>query len=158
MIGPGWFRLGWGVAAGILAGCGPGEGPGKATGRPAYDPGPVPAEHALGAELFLANCSGCHGSAGSGFSGGPPLLDSMYLPPFPDSAIVRAVLGGVARRHWDFDDMPAVRTVRPDQLPGIVSYIRWVQRRWRDSRDSGGGPPVTPAGCGEAEGHRECMP
>jgi mono/diheme cytochrome c family protein len=122
----------------LVAGCRGGERPGAApAGPPPYDPGPVPAEHADGADLFLAACTGCHGRAGAGFGGGPPLLDTLYLAPgFPDSAIRRAVLAGVPRRHWDFDDMPPVRTVRPHEIPAVVGYIRWAQRRWRESRDS----------------------
>jgi mono/diheme cytochrome c family protein len=139
---PAWHFL----LAGVLAACRGGERPGATPAGPVYDPGPVPAEHAAGAELFLAACTGCHGRAGSGFGGGPPLLDTLYLAPgFPDSAIRRAVLAGVPRRQWDFDDMPAVRTVRPHEIPAIVGYIRWAQRRWKHSRDSAGVPGVTPA-------------
>jgi hypothetical protein len=58
-------------------------------------------------------------------------------------------MGGAPRRHWDFDDMPAVRTVRPHEIPAIVGYIRWAQRRWSESRESPGGPPITPTAGGE---------
>lgn len=123
--------------AGTVGGCAAGEGPAAAPERAEYDPGPVPAEHAAGADLFLASCTGCHGRAGAGFGGGPPLFDTLYLAPgFPDSAIRRAVLAGAPRRHWDFDDMPAVRRVRPHEIPAIVGYLRWAQGRWRRSRDS----------------------
>jgi mono/diheme cytochrome c family protein len=138
------------LLAAALVACREGERQGAPPARPAYDPGPVPAEHAAGAELFLAACTGCHGRAGSGFGGGPPLLDTLYLAPgFPDSAIRRAVLAGAPRRRWDFDDMPAVRTVRPHEVSAIVGYIRWVQRRWRHSRDSAAVPGVTRAAGGE---------
>jgi mono/diheme cytochrome c family protein len=138
---------------GTLASCRAGERAAAAPERPAYDPGPVPPEHAAGAKLFLAACTGCHGRAGSGFVGGPPLLDTLYLAPaFPDSAIRRAVLAGVPRRHWGFDDMPAVRTVRPHEIPAVVGYLRWAQRRWVRSRDSAGrapAPALTPGGGGD---------
>ncbi|HET9515679.1 MAG TPA: cytochrome c [Gemmatimonadales bacterium] len=133
------------LLAGVLAGCGGADAAGRAlSGPPPFEPGPVPPEHAEGAALFLANCSGCHGQSGSGFAGGPPLLDTLYLAPrFPDSAIRRAVLAGTPRRHWDFDDMPAVRTVRPHELPVLIGYIRWAQDRWVAARDSS--PPPQPA-------------
>ena len=137
-------RFGRLIAAGMALACQGGAAGGGAPARPPFDPGPVPAEHVAGEQLFLAGCTGCHGRAGSGFSGGPPLLDTLYLPPrFPDSAIHRAVLRGAPSRHWDFDDMPAVRTVRPDQIPDLVGYLRWVQARWTASRDSA--LEVTPA-------------
>ena len=124
----------------LLGGCGEGGSPHAAGARPAFDPGPVPPEYVEGEALFLASCTGCHGPAGTGFSGGPPLLDTLYLPHrYADSAIRRAVLAGTPSRHWDFDDMPAVRTVRPDQIPAVVGYIRWVQRRWVEAADTAPG-------------------
>lgn len=155
---PGWHATWLGVAL-VLGGC---EGrTGSATGaggRPAFDPGPVPAEHAEGRDLFLTGCTGCHGPAGSGFSGGPPLLDSLYLAGrFPDSSIRRAVLRGAPGRRWDFGDMPAVRTVRPDRIPAVIRYIRWVQRRWVEVADSAAAaPPVkAPPGEGALRGEPE---
>ena len=142
-------RLGRLVTVGMILAC---EGGGNAGGMPApppFDPGPPPAEHAAGAQLFLASCTGCHGRAGSGFTGGPPLLDTLYLSPrFPDSAVRRAVLAGAPSHNWDFDDMPAIRTVRPDQIPAVVGYLRWVQARWLAGRDSI--PPALPADSGPA--------
>lgn len=124
----------------LLGGCGERGGAPAAAARPAFDPGPVPPEHVKGEALFVASCTGCHGRAGTGFSGGPPLLDTLYLPHrLADSAIRRAVLAGAPSRHWDFDDMPAVRTVRPDQIPAVVDYIRWVQRRWVEAADTAPG-------------------
>jgi mono/diheme cytochrome c family protein len=124
----------------LLGGCGEGVSARAGGPRPAFDPGPVPPEHVEGEALFLASCSGCHGRAGTGFSGGPPLLDTLYLPHrFADSAIRWAVLAGAPSRHWDFDDMPAVRTVRPDQVPAVVDYVRWIQRRWVEAADTARG-------------------
>ena len=115
----------------VAAACGGSDSRSQGSVRAPFDPGPVPGELATGADLFTGNCRGCHGPSASGFSGGPPLLDSLYLPPgFPDSAIAAAIRQGVRRHHWSFDDMPAVRTVRPDQIPAIVGYVRWLQARW----------------------------
>lgn len=125
----------WGLLLGALLGCA-GEAPDGSPAVAGFDPGPVPAAHAEGSEVYRANCSGCHGPAGAGFRGGPPLLDSLYLlPRFPDSAIRRAVVEGAPRRHWDFDDMPPVRTVAPGEIPALTGYIRWVQERWARSGD-----------------------
>jgi mono/diheme cytochrome c family protein len=149
-------HLGWLVAVGMTLACEGGRAGGGTAAPPPFDPGPVPAEHAAGAQLFLASCTGCHGRAGSGFTGGPPLLDTLYLPPrFSDSAVRRAVLAGAPSHNWDFDDMPAIRTVRPDQIPAVVGYLRWVQARWLAGRDSipGGVPgdsePAPPAAAPE---------
>jgi mono/diheme cytochrome c family protein len=129
----GYGRL---LVTGAIA-CGPPASSDNAAAPPPFDPGPVPTHLASGAALFLGACRGCHGVAGSGFAGGPPLLDTLYLRPgFSDSAIRAAILTGVRRHHWDFDDMPPVRTVRPDEIPAIVAYIRWIQDRWNAARDS----------------------
>jgi mono/diheme cytochrome c family protein len=127
VVGRGWLAL--------ILGCSRPAPSGSAQGT--FDPGPVPAELAAGADLFLGACRGCHGVAGTGFSGGPPLLDTLYLrPAFPDSAIGAAIRGGVRRHHWTFDDMPPARTVRPDQIPALVAYIRSLQDRWIAARDT----------------------
>ena len=157
-MAPARRRLGWLVTVGMTLAC-RGDGGSSTPAPPPFDPGPVPAEHAAGAQLFLASCTGCHGRAGSGFAGGPPLLDTLYLSPrFPDSAVRRAVLGGAPSRNWDFDDMPAIRTVRPDQIPSVVGYLRWVQARWLAGRDSipaavpGDSGPAPPAPSGVPPG------
>ncbi|HEU5041553.1 MAG TPA: cytochrome c [Gemmatimonadales bacterium] len=140
----GWAGL---LLAGMVLSCRGNGGSAEGPPRPAFDPGPVPVEHVAGAELFRANCTGCHGPAGSGFTGGPPLLDTLYLlPRFADSAVRRAVLAGAPSHNWDFDDMPAVRTVRPDQIAAVTAYLRWVQRRWVAGLDSASAGPAAPAG------------
>jgi mono/diheme cytochrome c family protein len=119
-------------------------------GAPAFDPGPVPSEHRQGAELFLTNCVGCHGQAGAGFAGGPPLLDTLYRRErLADSAVARAVLTGAPERHWTFGEMPAVRRVRPSEVPAIVGYLRWVQERWAADREAAPRGSVSPADAGE---------
>jgi mono/diheme cytochrome c family protein len=137
MLGPRTLRFGLGLGVPLAFACGRPPVSDRTEGRATFDPGPIPPELAGGAELFLRACQGCHGPGGSGFSGGPPLVDSLYLAPgFPDSAIAAAIRSGVRRHPWALDDMPPARTVRADQVPAIVDYVRWLQARWSASRAS----------------------
>jgi hypothetical protein len=114
----------------LLSAC-VGDPPRVSSVAPPFDPGVPPPELSEGAQNFLAFCSGCHGNAGAGFENGPPLLHARYLPDvFPDSNVRRAILSGAPARHWSFDDMPPVRVLPPDRIPGVIGYLRWVQGRW----------------------------
>ena len=102
---------------------------------PLFDPGPAPAALREGETGFAGFCSGCHGPAGAGFRGGPPLLDTRYLAErFPDSSVRRAMVQGAPLQHWSFDAMPPVRALPAGQIRPIIDYLRWAQSRWVLSR------------------------
>lgn len=118
------------AAALAAAGCGADAHPhGDALREPSWAHAPVPAEHARGARLFDAHCSGCHGPAASGSDQGPPLVHATYLPRHhADVAFRLAVTGGVRAHHWRFGDMPSVPGLNDDEIAAITAYIRWLQR------------------------------
>lgn len=91
------------------------------------DPG---AEHTSGRNIYEENCMACHGAALGGVKGvGPPFIHSYYAPGHhSDLAFSRAVSQGVIAHHWQFGDMPPVKSINPDQSKDVIGYIRMVQR------------------------------
>jgi mono/diheme cytochrome c family protein len=107
---------------------------GACEGRPApivaFDPGPVPAEHAAGERRFNARCAGCHGLLAAGTRRGPPLVHAYYEPGHhADEAFRRAVALGVVQHHWSFGPMPKVEDLTPADVERIIAYVRWLQQR-----------------------------
>ena len=82
-----------------------------------------------GEELFVANCSQCHGLNAVGTSQGPPLLHKVYVPGHhPDLSFQNAVRNGVWQHHWNFGEMPPVGTVTPQEVDKVICYVREMQR------------------------------
>ena len=72
-------------------------------------PSQDPDEVAAGAELYEANCAGCHGSDLRGTDRGPSHLSEVYEPSHHgDGAFQVAILAGSPQHHWDFGAMPPV--------------------------------------------------
>ena len=64
-----------------------------------------------GLEPFIQFCSECHGELAVGTDQGPPLVHDLYEPNHhADAAFVRAARRGRAQHHWNFGNMPPVRT------------------------------------------------
>lgn len=83
------------------------------------------ADAAQGKDLFLANCSACHGNNAKGTEQGPALISKVYRPAHhADFAVHMAVRDGVRAHHWDFGDMPAVPQITPEQTAHVIAYIR----------------------------------
>jgi len=87
-------------------------------------------EQKLGKATFDENCATCHGDHASGRDGsGPPLVHRIYEPGHhADISFRLAVRNGVRAHHWRFGNMPPVSGVSPDDIGGIVSYVRALQR------------------------------
>jgi len=84
---------------------------------------------AQGEAVFQDTCAACHGASLAGTEQGPPLLHAIYKPGHhSDFAIVSAVQNGSHQHHWRFGDMPAQAHITDGQLPGLISYIREMQR------------------------------
>ena len=97
--------------------------------RPDFDPGPVPAELAVGARLFDDSCARCHGALAAGSDSGPPLVHAVYEPNHhADIAFQRAAKFGVAAHHWRFGNMPPVPGLSLAAIGKITAYVRWLQR------------------------------
>jgi mono/diheme cytochrome c family protein len=95
-----------------------------------FDPGPVPAEHAVGQRLFDAACAQCHGALAAGGDVGPPLVHVYYEPNHhADIAFQRAVQFGVRPHHWSYGPMPPVEGLAAADVARITAYVRWLQRR-----------------------------
>lgn len=83
----------------------------------------------IGKQLFQENCSQCHGETAMGTEYGPPLLHPFYRPGHhDDGALANAVTNGVVPHHWTFGPMPVIETVRPEDIPQLVMFIRELQR------------------------------
>jgi mono/diheme cytochrome c family protein len=81
------------------------------------------------AELFAANCAGCHGPRAAGSDKGPPLVHKIYEPSHHgDESFHRAVRQGVRAHHWTFGNMPPVAGVSDDELDRIIAYVRGLQK------------------------------
>ena len=118
----------------VVAACGGGDGNGYgASESPADEPVAVTRSESTDAELpgeqlFIANCSMCHGVNASGTALGPPLVDRIYEPGHhPDASFVIAVSRGVRQHHWQFGNMPAVPDLSIDQIQQVVCFVRQLQ-------------------------------
>ncbi|MFN2398825.1 MAG: cytochrome c [Gemmatimonadaceae bacterium] len=110
-----------------LASCSPGGD--KRKSAAIGPPPPTPVEHVTGEQLFVANCSKCHGQWARGTAVGPPLVHDFYRPGHhSDAAFILAVSNGVAAHHWNFGNMPAQPKITRDELTQMIEYVRWLQR------------------------------
>ena len=123
----------------VVAACGGGDGNGygasespadeSAAAEPvAVTGGDSPEAELPGEQLFIANCSMCHGANASGTAQGPPLLHEVYEPGHhPDASFVIAVSRGVRQHHWQFGNMPAVPDLSIDQIQQVICFVRNLQ-------------------------------
>jgi mono/diheme cytochrome c family protein len=82
-----------------------------------------------GRAAYDRRCVPCHGVHGAGTAAGPPLVHPTYRSTHhADVAFTLAVARGVRAHHWRFGDMPPQPGVTPDELAGIVAYVRELQR------------------------------
>ena len=83
-----------------------------------------------GRAVFNARCATCHGLNAAGVEGaGPPLVHKIYEPSHHgDAAFVLAVRRGVPRHHWSFGNMAPVEGVTDQEILGIITYVRELQR------------------------------
>lgn len=83
-----------------------------------------------GEAAFDARCASCHGKNAAGQEGvAPPLIHRIYEPGHHgDQAFVIAAQVGVRAHHWQFGDMPPVDGVTLEELGGIITYVRALQR------------------------------
>ena len=124
------------LAVGVLAvgACDGGDGNGyEASESPAQEPVAVTradssGDAVVGKELFIANCSMCHGENASGTAQGPPLVHEYYEPGHhPDASFVIAVARGVRQHHWQFGNMPAVPDLSLDEIQQVICFVRKLQ-------------------------------
>ena len=129
------------LAVSVLVGaaCGGDDGNGYGASEPAADEpaagesvavtgGDSPEAELPGEQLFIANCSMCHGVNASGTAQGPPLVDEIYEPGHhPDASFVIAVARGVRQHHWQFGNMPAVPDLSIDQIQQVICFVRNLQ-------------------------------
>ncbi len=82
-----------------------------------------------GKVVYQQNCVECHGKDVLGTDLGPPLLHPFYRPDHHgDDAIKRAIKKGVMPHHWLFGAMPAIETIKDEDIPKLISFIRELQR------------------------------
>jgi mono/diheme cytochrome c family protein len=82
-----------------------------------------------GEGLFGKNCASCHGDNAAGSRQGPPLVHKVYEPNHHgDRAFFAAVGRGVRQHHWNFGNMPPVRSVSTTDVTSIIAYVRALQR------------------------------
>ncbi len=84
---------------------------------------------AIGARVFEARCSACHGANAAGIQGkGPPLVHQIYSGGHHgDMAFVMAAQRGVRSHHWRFGDMPPVADITRAELDMVIAYVRALQ-------------------------------
>lgn len=84
----------------------------------------------VGERKFNDNCATCHGQNAAGTQGvAPPIVHKIYEPSHHgDMAFQMAAKQGVRQHHWPFGNMPPIKTVTPNDVEDIVSYIRALQR------------------------------
>ena len=111
----------------LLIGCG--EDPPRVDPQEATVMMPNLSETArMGAELFTANCSECHGANAGGTSEGPPLVHIYYEPGHhADFSFHIAVRQGTRQHHWEFGDMDPVPGLSDQEVNEIVCYVRELQ-------------------------------
>ncbi|HTS90205.1 MAG TPA: cytochrome c [Gemmatimonadales bacterium] len=121
----------------ILVACGDRSG-----SYAAFLPGPAPVDLNRGEVLYNTYCVSCHGRFGRGEGLGPPMLDSTFFPGhLPDNAWVRAVTQGAPQSNYHFGAMPPVKPIDPAEVPEILRYVHWLQRR---ASELGIAPPTAP--------------
>lgn len=83
-----------------------------------------------GRNLFVSNCSSCHGNNAQGTEQGPSLIDNVYRNAHhADFAFHMAVRDGVRQHHWGFGDMPAVPKITAKETAHVIAYIRQEQSK-----------------------------
>ncbi len=81
-----------------------------------------------GQALFDANCAVCHGPAGEGAAGAPPLTDPAYLPDqLSDAEVADAIRGGVSDVRDGYGAMPAFSNLDEEQIAALVEVVRELQ-------------------------------
>ena len=83
-----------------------------------------------GEALFNANCASCHGENAAGRNGaGPPFIHVIYQPGHHgDASFHLAARNGAVSHHWNFGDMPPVKSISDEEVAKIVTYVRTLQR------------------------------
>ena len=109
------------------------EGPASEGGASLVDvalPADFSSAESIGAKVFEAKCSACHGPNASGREGaGPPLVHIIYEPSHHgDQSFFLAVQRGVPAHHWPFGSMPPVEGVTQAEVGNVVAYVRRLQR------------------------------
>ena len=86
-------------------------------------------EALTGGQVFVKNCSQCHGLVAGGTDKGPPLIHKIYEPSHHgDFSFFRAVKQGTRQHHWPYGDMPPQLGVTDNDIAAVVTFIREVQR------------------------------
>ena len=84
---------------------------------------------AIGARVYAARCSACHGANAAGNQGrGPPLVHPYYAGGHHgDMAFVMAAQRGVRSHHWRFGDMPPVEGITRAEVDMVIAYVQALQ-------------------------------
>jgi len=119
----------------LVLACGSGDA-GASARWLSFESGSPPPELKRAEVLYNSYCLSCHGRQGRGEGLGPPLLDSLFLPPFvTEDDALRAITTGTNQRAYSFGAMPAVSILSPSEAVQVIAYVRWLQHRaWPDDR------------------------
>jgi cytochrome c oxidase cbb3-type subunit III len=77
-----------------------------------------------GAPIFASSCAGCHGADGRGGEHAPNIATAPAVQHLADRD-----LAGIIRNGISGAGMPAFSSLTPDQLEGVVKYLRVLQGR-----------------------------
>lgn len=77
-----------------------------------------------GAPVFASNCAGCHGADGRGGEHAPNIATAPEVQRLADRD-----LAGIIRNGISGAGMPAFSSFTPDQVEGVVKYLRILQGR-----------------------------
>jgi cytochrome c6 len=77
------------------------------------------------AALYKAKCAGCHGADGTGSAMGKKMgaqdFTSAEVQNLSDTELAAAITNGKGK-------MPAYKSLTPDQVKGLVAYIRTLKK------------------------------
>ncbi len=85
-----------------------------------------------GQQLFISDCSGCHGLDGRGGEHGPNIATSVEVQRLDDREVLQILHNGIPAAG-----MPAFRSFDNNQLNAILSYLRVLQGKHSGERVNG---------------------
>lgn len=81
-----------------------------------------PSPTAQGSALFVSNCAACHGSDGRGGERAPDIATVSEIQDLPNSDLEEIIRNGISGAG-----MPAFNSLSPEDIKGVVAYLRILQ-------------------------------